>query len=253
MVPNDNRVAWITGAGKGIGRALAERLARDGWTVAASARSETDLVCLAAVCPPDSVRPVPFDTTVPHAADTAMARIVEDIGIPDLIILNAGTHRATPVAGFSADAARMVIETNLLGTIHCLDAVMPPLIKRGNGHIAVIASLAGYRGLPYASAYGASKAGLINLCESLRPELDRHGVRLTLVNPGFVKTPLTDLNDFPMPFLIEVEEAVDHILRGLERSAFEVAFPGRFAWLMKLLRIVPYRLFFTVTRRMLRP
>jgi short-subunit dehydrogenase len=116
----------------------------------------------------------------------------------------------------------------------------------------VVASLAGYRGLPGAAAYGASKAGLINLCEALRPELAAVGVDMRLINPGFVKTPLTDKNDFPMPFLIDVDEAVDRIIDGLQGDSFEIAFPRRFALLMKLLRLLPDRLFFGVTRRMLR-
>jgi short-subunit dehydrogenase len=115
-----------------------------------------------------------------------------------------------------------------------------------------VASLAGYRGLPGAAAYGATKAALINMCEALKPDLERSGVKLSLINPGFVETPLTAQNDFPMPFLIPVEEAVAHIVRGLERSLFETAFPGRFAFLMKVLRILPDRLFFALTRRMLR-
>jgi short-subunit dehydrogenase len=129
---------------------------------------------------------------------------------------------------------------------------MKTFLARGGGHIAVVASLAGYRGLPGAAAYGATKAALINMCEALKPDLERSGVKLSLINPGFVETPLTAQNDFPMPFLIPVDEAVSQIVRGLERSNFEIAFPGRFAFLMKVLRILPDRLFFTLSRRMLR-
>jgi len=136
--------------------------------------------------------------------------------------------------------------------VNGLSHIMPRFISRGRGHIAVVASVAGYRGLPTSAAYGATKAGLINMCEALKPELERHGVRLTLINPGFVETPLTDKNDFPMPFLISVDEAVNHIVRGLQSSRFETAFPRRFAFLMKILRILPDRLFFFVTRRMVR-
>ena len=128
---------------------------------------------------------------------------------------------------------------------------MHRFIEREAGHIAVVASLAGYRGLPTSAAYGATKAALINMCEALKPELAVHDVRMTLINPGFVETPLTDQNDFPMPFLIPVEAAVDYIMQGLNGNAFEIAFPWRFAWLMKLLRILPDRVFFAVTRRML--
>jgi short-subunit dehydrogenase len=122
--------------------------------------------------------------------------------------------------------------------------------NRRSGHIVVVASLAGYRGLPSAAAYGATKAGLINMCEALKPELAADGVRLTLVNPGFVDTPLTQKNDFPMPFLISVQAAVDRIARGLGAGAFEITFPRRFSFLMKLLRVLPDPLFFAVTQRM---
>ena len=138
-----------------------------------------------------------------------------------------------------------------MGTVNGLAQIIPRLIERKRGHIAVVASLAGYRGLPTAAAYGATKAGLINMCEALKPELERHGVRLTLINPGFVETPLTDRNEFPMPYLMPVEKAADRIMRGLRSDDFEVTFPWRFATVMKLLRLLPDRLFFLLTRRMI--
>jgi len=247
---NGDKVAWVTGAGKGIGRTLVQRLAEDGWYVAASARTEEDLDTLAAQCPSDHVRGFPVDIT--DAAQTAatLMDIARQLGMPRLAVLNAGTHIPMTADDFSVERFRRLVETNLMGTVHCLAELMPRFIERNAGHIAVVASLAGYRGLPTAAAYGATKAGLINMCEALRPELERHGVRLTLINPGFVETPLTARNDFPMPFLISAEEAVDHIMRGLNGGAFEVSFPRRFAVLMKLLRILPDRLFFALTRRM---
>ena len=250
--PDHPKIAWITGAGKGIGRALALRLAQDGWTVAASARTEKDLVSLEQAAPGGRIVGFPLDITDAGRADVMVEVIENRLGPLDLVVLNAGTHKPTPAAGFSATEARGVIETNLTGTVNCLAPVMARFMDRSAGQIAVVASLAGYRGLPSAAAYGASKAGLINMCEALRPELAAAGVDLRLINPGFVKTPLTDLNDFPMPFLIEVDEAVDRIVAGLESGGFEIAFPRRFSALMKILRLLPDRLFFAVTRRMLR-
>jgi NAD(P)-dependent dehydrogenase (short-subunit alcohol dehydrogenase family) len=247
------KVAWVTGAGKGIGRALALRLARQGYAVAASARSEQDLISLEQVADGGRITGFPLDITDAGRADVMVEVIENRLGPLDLVVLNAGTHRPTPAAGFSAAEARSVIDTNLSGTLNCLAPVMARFQNRGAGQIAVVASLAGYRGLPGAAAYGASKAGLINLCEALRPELAAAGVDLRLINPGFVRTPLTDKNDFPMPFLIDVEEAVDRIVDGLGGNGFEIAFPRRFAFLMKLLRLLPDPLFFAVTRRMLRP
>lgn len=247
---NSDKVAWITGAGKGIGRALAKRLAEDGWVVAASARTQADLDTLAVQCQPGRVEGFPLDITDSAQTATTLNRIARQLGEPDLAVLNAGTHIPVTADDFSVAAVRQLVETNLMGTVHCLAQLMPRFIERKGGHIAVVASVAGYRGLPTSAAYGATKAGLINMCEALRPELARHGVRLTLINPGFVETPLTAKNDFPMPFLIPVEEAVEHMMRGFDSAAFEVSFPRRFALLMKLLRILPDRLFFALTRRM---
>ena len=251
--PNYSKTVWITGAGKGIGRALALRLAHSGWTVAASARTEEDLTSLEQAAPAGRVVGFPLDVTQAGRVDVTVEVIESRIGPLSLAILNAGTHQPTPAASFSAIEARRVIETNLMGTINCLAPVMARFTGRGAGQIAVVGSLAGYRGLPTAAAYGASKAGIINICESLRPELESAGVDLRIISPGFVKTPLTDKNDFPMPFLIGVDEAVDRILAGLAGRAFEIAFPSRFALLMKLLRILPDSVFFAVTRRMVRP
>lgn len=244
--------AWITGAGKGIGRAVARRLVADGWTVFASARTASDLYSLAdeTAAMPGAVRPIVLDVTDPAAA----AKVVADIGGGDaplgLVILNAGTHTPTPANGFDIAAAKHLIDVNLIGTLNTLAPVMQAFRAQGFGKIAIVASVAGYRGLPTAAAYSASKAGLIALAEALYPELRRDGVSLALINPGFVKTPLTDKNEFPMPFLMDVEDAVTRIIDGLRRDRFEIAFPTRFMLMLKLLRILPYSLYFKLTGRL---
>jgi short-subunit dehydrogenase len=126
------------------------------------------------------------------------------------------------------------------------------MMARRGGHIAVVASVAGYVGLPGAAGYGATKAALINMCEALYPELEARNVRISVINPGFVDTPLTQKNDFPMPFIIPVDAAVDHIMAGLTSNRFETVFPWKMALSMKLLAALPARLLFAVTRRMLR-
>jgi NAD(P)-dependent dehydrogenase (short-subunit alcohol dehydrogenase family) len=246
------RVAWITGAGKGIGRELARRLASEGWVVAVSARTEGDLASLVAECAPARIVAMPLDVTDLAATARTVSEIERQCGPIDLAILNAGTHTPMGAGDFSVETVTNLMDTNLMGTVNGLSQLLPRFIERKKGHAAVVASLAGYRGLPGAAAYGASKAALINMCEALRPELEGHGVRLTLINPGFVDTPLTRRNDFPMPFLISTEKAVDHIIRGLNGNAFEIAFPRRFAALMKVLRILPDRMFLALTRRMVR-
>lgn len=245
------QVIWITGAGKGIGRALALLLAGQGATVAASARSADDLASLVA-SGAGRIAAFPLDVTDAEASAATVARIEAELGPIDQAVLNAGTHVPDKAATFAEGPARKVIETNLLGAVNGLAPLMQRFVARKRGRIAVVASMAGYAGLPGAAAYGASKAGVIALCEALRPDLARHGVVLQLVNPGFVRTPLTDRNDFPMPFMIEAEDAALRIAAGLKTDRFEIAFPRRLAILMRLLRRLPYPLFFAITKRMLR-
>jgi short-subunit dehydrogenase len=155
-------------------------------------------------------------------------------------------------ANFSVEQIRNLMEINFMGIVHGLSEVIPKFIKEKRGHIAVVASLAGYRGLPSASGYGASKAAIINMCEALRPELAEHNVRLTLINPGFVETPLTDKNDFEMPFIISAEEAARRILEGIGSKKFEIAFPKRLVFPMTLLKLLPDSLFFFIAKKMLK-
>jgi len=250
-----SKTAWCTGAGKGIGRAVASKLARQGVHVAVSARSGDDLIALAdeARSFGGTIEAFPVDVTDEAAMRETAGRIEDRLGPLDLVILNAGTHIPDSAATFSVESVRTLVETNLMGTVHGLTAVLPRMMERGQGRMAVVSSVAGYRGLPGAAGYGATKAALINLCEALRPELDRAGVDLKLINPGFVRTPLTDRNDFPMPFLMEVDAAAERIVRGLDSNRFEVTFPRRFTWMLKVLRMLPYGLYFAITRRLVRP
>lgn len=240
-------VVWCTGAGKGIGRAVVKRLALDGARIAASSRTLEDLESLAAETG-GAARPYPLDVTDEAEVREAVAAIEADMGRLDLALLNAGTHTPLTAANFDVATVRRIMETNFMGTVNPLAAVMPRFIDRRAGHIAIVASIAGYRGLPSASAYGASKSALITMCEALKPELDHYGVKLTLINPGFVKTPLTDRNTFRMPFLMDVDDAAERIVAGLQSKRFEVTFPKRFTWGLKLARCLPYALYFALTR-----
>jgi NAD(P)-dependent dehydrogenase (short-subunit alcohol dehydrogenase family) len=227
-------------------------LAARGDAVAASARTIADLETLADEAGADRVKTYPLDVTDAEAVMATVDAIERDLGGIDVAVLNAGTYVPTPARSFELSTVRTLVETNLMGVAHGLAAILPRFLSRRRGHVVVVASVAGYCGLPPASAYGATKAALINLCEALKPELDAAGVRLTLVNPGFIKTPLTDLNDFPMPFLMEVDAAAERLVRGLDSSRFEITFPRRFTWAMKVLRCLPYGLFFLLTRRLVR-
>ncbi len=251
-VKPEDGFAWITGAGKGLGRALTVRLVEAGWTVLASARTESDLEALA-----DETRtfagklvPLPLDITNAAAMQVALDDAVRDQPLA-LAVLNAGTHVATDLSNFKPETVKMLVDTNLLGTLNCLYAVLPRMRSQRRGQIAVVGSMAGFLGLPSASVYGMTKAGLINLCEALQPELAVEGVHLQAVNPGFVRTPLTDKNTFPMPFLMELDAAARAFERGLASRRFEIVFPMRLAVIMKLLRCLPYALSLRITAQFL--
>lgn len=245
------RIAWITGASSGIGRALALHLARDGWTVAVSARSGDELAALSAEAS-GKIFAFPLDVTDKEAVRAACTAIAADLGPIDLAVFAAGTYYRDYAADFDSERFRAMVELNLLGTAQCLEAVMPVMISRRTGQIAVVASVSGYVGLPGAASYGATKAALNVMCEAFQPELAAHGVRISIVNPGFVDTPLTRKNDFPMPFLVTAEEAAQSIANGLTAGRYEIVFPWKMALAMKLLHALPARLRFMLTRRMLR-
>lgn len=241
------KIAWLTGASTGIGRAVALRLAADGWRIAASARNAEALAALAAEAP--SIAPYPLDVTDRDSCLACAERIERELGPLDLVIFNAGAHRPMAATEFSSATLRALLDINVMGVAHGLEAALPRLIARRSGRVLIVASLAGYRGLPTAAAYGASKAALINMAEGLRPELAAEGVILQVVNPGFVKTPMTDQNRFPMPFLVTAEDAAAAIVRGMRSDRFEITFPFLFAFFMKLVRLIPDRIYFYLTRR----
>ncbi len=247
--------AWITGAGKGIGEALALSLAAQGVAVYASSRTPDDLEKLKrkASALPGMIIPIPLDITDPQQIEDMMQSWDSGSGLPELIVLNAGTHDPFPAQAFSAERAGRLLEVNLQGTLNCLDPVLVRCLERNSGHIAVMASVAGYRGLPTAAAYGASKAALINLCEALRLDLKGSDVKLQLINPGFVRTPLTDKNEFAMPALMEPEMAAERILSGLLSNRFEITFPRRFVYLLKLFRLLPYSLYLWLVGKTVQP
>lgn len=248
--PRDG-AAWVTGASTGIGRAVAARLATEGWTVLASARSADKLATLADECAGSrgKIVPLPCDVTDLEATKAAIDSVRSDIGPIALAVLNAGTYKPDSLRHFSSVDLKAQFEINVFGTFHCLEAVLPDWIAAGRGHVAIVSSVSGYRGLPRAMGYGASKAALINFAESLRLMAERHGIKVQVINPGFVRTPLTDKNDFPMPFLVEVEDAAREIVDGLASSKFEIAFPAPFVFILKRLQSLPYSLYFPLIKR----
>lgn len=244
------KTAWLVGASSGIGAALAHKLAREGSRVAISARGVETAAAVASAFP-GRIEVIPLDVT-DAAACAAGATRAEALlgGPPELIVFAAGAWQPMAAGEFDPDVIADLIRVNYLGAVNILGAVLPGCRARRSGHIAVIASVAGYRGLPRAGAYGPTKAALINLCESLEPELAQDGIRLRLVNPGFVATPMTAVNEFPMPFLLTAEDAAERLFVALTRSQrFEITFPKRFTWWLKLLRLLPYGVFLPLMRR----
>ncbi len=217
--------------------------------MSASARSGEKLASLAERH--GNVHPLPLDVTDPDAVAASVNAAQEAHGPIDLAILNAGVWEPSDPATFDGKAAELSMEVNYLGVIHALAALLPAMKARQSGHIAIVSSVAGYRGLPKGAYYAPTKAALISLCETLRPELEAEGITLQVINPGFVKTPMTSVNTFPMPFLMEVDDAVKAIMRGLQSGKFEIAFPWPLVTLLKLLRILPYGLYFWIMRRIM--
>ncbi|MFL2771302.1 MAG: SDR family NAD(P)-dependent oxidoreductase [Rhodospirillaceae bacterium] len=244
---------WITGAGKGIGKSVAFEYAAQGWSVAISARTNADLSDVSkearAIGLPGRILEFPLDVTDHDATKVVFDAIEEELGPLDHIIFNAGTHIETPPEKFTVIPFRVLMEVNYMGVVNGLDAVLATLIHRRQGHIAIVSSVAGYGGLPNAAAYGATKAALINLCESLYTQLGDYGVMISVINPGFVRTPLTDRNKFPMPFLMEPKEAAKVIFSGMAKKKFEIAFPRMFVLILKFLKILPYSLYFTLVKK----
>lgn len=233
------RVAWIVGASSGIGRATAAALHQAGATVVVSARNAPALQAFAQQHPGSLA--LPLDVTDRAAPAQALQQVMALQGRLDLVLYSVGHYRAMRAASFDLDEALHHLQVNYVGALHLLDAVLPLLQRQGRGHLSLVASVAGYRGLPQALAYGPGKAALQHLAETLYLDLAPRGIGVSVVNPGFVDTPLTAGNEFRMPALITPEAAARHMLRGWARGRFEIHYPWRFTVWMKLLRLLPHR------------
>jgi short-subunit dehydrogenase len=239
---------WVTGASTGIGAALADELADRGARVAISARTADRLAEVAG----ERMAVVPVDVT-DRAATVAAGQAVRDaLGGLDVAVLNAGTWSRFTVEPWDSALFAEHLAVNLMGAVHTMEAVVPQMLAAGHGRIVGVASVAGYRGLPGSEAYNAGKAALINLLESLRGSLAPRGVVVQTVNPGFVRTRMTDRNRFPMPFRIGADAAARTIADGIARDRAEIVFPLPMAVLMKLARLVPVRPWTALTAAMAR-
>jgi NAD(P)-dependent dehydrogenase (short-subunit alcohol dehydrogenase family) len=240
------KVAWLIGASSGIGEATAHALHAAGARVYVSARNEAALARFVQTHP--GAVALPLDVTDP-AAISAAAHKVQQAGSLNLVMYCAGHYKAQRADHFDLSQMLRHQEVNYLGALYMLDAVLPQLLKHRAGHICLVGSVAGYRGLPKSLAYGPTKAALINLAETLYMDLLLSGIGVSLVNPGFVETPLTEQNDFKMPALINSTQAAAEILAGWRKGEFEIHFPKRFTLGVKFLRWLPYTAFYALIRR----
>lgn len=241
------QVVWLVGASTGIGRALAEKLHAHGAKVVVSARNAASLAEFEAAHP--GSLGLPLDATDRLAMQEAMQRILALHGRLDVAVYCAGYYKEMRATAFDLDEAMKHQNINVVGALHLLDVVLPVLTGQRSGHLSLISSVAGFRGLPQGLAYGPTKAALINLAETLYLDLQPLGIGVSLINPGFVETPLTAQNEFPMPALISANQAAEAILRGWARGLFEIHFPKRFTLFMKALRHFNYALYFLIVRR----
>lgn len=237
------RRVWVIGASYGIGAAIAQELMRRDARVVLSARKRDLLDALAAGRDATQALVAPLDITDAASVGAAAEAVSARWGGIDLVLVVAGTHHEMRAQNWDLAAARRLLEVNLHGVLHCVDAALPLLARAGPGSgIGIVSSVAGYIGLPRSLIYGASKAALINFTESLHGDLRPHGHGVYLINPGFVDTPLTQKNDFKMPALMPAADAARVTLDEIAAGRFEIHYPKRFTRLLKLLRVLPYRL-----------
>ena len=240
---------WVIGASSGIGEACANALLAQGAKVALSSRRVERLNAIAAQAQVDQALVIPLDVTNDDQFHGAYQTLLNTWGGIDLLLFVSGMYIPLRADDFEIQAAEQTIEANLLGPMRAVALVLPEMLKAHAGHIAIVGSVAGYSGLPKALAYGPSKAGIINFCETLYYDLLPEGVSVHMISPGFVATEATAQNDFEMPALISAAQAATEILGGIQRGEFDIHFPKRFSRFLKLLRILPYPLYFWIVRR----
>jgi len=243
-----NQRIWVIGASSGIGEACTKAFIQAGAKVALSSRRAERLNALAQSAKSEQALVLPLDVTQKDQLDSAYYDILAAWGGLDLLLFVSGVYTPLRADNFDFDIAQKTIDANLLGPMRAVGIVLPSMLQNHSGHIAIVGSVAGYSGLPKALAYGPSKAGIINFCETLYYDLLPQGVSVHMISPGFVATEATAQNDFEMPALITADEAAKEILTGIQAGEFDIHFPKRFSGFLKFLRILPYPLYFWVIR-----
>ena len=243
-----DKVIWITGASSGIGKALAIKFAKEGWKVAISARRENLLNEIAKTY--NDIFPYPLDVTDSKKCELVFNSIKERFKNVDISVFSTGIHDPKSEKSLDLNKVRQIMEVNFFGTINSVNAVYKYYKERKSGQISIVSSVAGYRGLPAGGAYCASKSALTSFTESLNFDMKRKNVRVSLISPGFIKTPMTDQNDFPMPMIKSPEFAAEQMFKGLTKSkGFEIHFPKSFTTIMKVLKVIPNGLYFKILEK----
>ena len=244
-----NKRVWIVGASTGMGAALATQLHALNAKVALSARSAGKLDEIVVRLGTANALSLPLDITKVETIKASEEKLVAAWGGYDLVVFMAGDYTAMRAWELDLKVAKQMVTTNWEGFLNGLSIVIPRFMQAGAGGIALVSSVAGYRGLPKSLVYGPTKAALINLAEVLYLDLKEKGLDIYVICPGFVKTPMTDKNDFEMPSLITPEEAATEIIKGFEKGEFEIHFPKGFTRMLKALRLLPYALYFPAIKR----
>ena len=249
MIKLMSKKIWITGASSGIGRALALKFANEGWQVAASARRENLLKELNKEN--SNIHPFPLNVTNLENTKNVFKNILTTKDSVDLCIFGAAIYDPNFEKEIDEKKIREIMEVNFFGVVNCIKTVEKYFKNEKKGHISIISSIAGYRGLPKSEGYGASKAALNNLLESLYLDFKKHNVRISLISPGFIKTPMSDKNKFRMPFIRSAEFAADKIYKGvINKKSFEITFPKQLTTILKIFRILPYRIYFFLIEKL---
>ena len=245
---SEKKVIWITGASSGIGKAVAIKFAQNGWIVAASARRENLLNELKQIN--ENIHPFPLDVTDIDKCKLVATNIINQFKNIDICLFGTGMHDPKSEKKFNLEKIREIMEVNYFGTMNSINSIYNYFSKKKNGQISIISSVAGYRGLPAAGAYCASKSALTSFAESLNFDMRMKNVRVSLVSPGFIKTPMTDQNDFPMPMIKSPEFAANEIYKGLTvKKGFEIHFPKAFTYFLKFLQILPSGIYFKLVSK----
>ena len=240
MSENQKKI-WITGASSGIGKALAKKFAEEGWKVAASARRKE---ILDKMSDHENMFSYPLDVTNQDQIKNSFEKIIKDLDGLDMCVFSSGTYDPKLEKEINIKQNKFVMETNFFGVLYCIGAVENYFKEKKGGHISIVSSIAAYRGLPNSSGYGPSKAALTNLTESLYFDFKKYNVKISLISPGFIKTPLTDKNEFQMPFIKSPEFAAEKMFKGLTKSnAFEIHFPKALTIILKIFRVLPYKIY----------